>query len=155
MNTLIMACSAGKLDTVSTPMDMYRSRAWDLVRARARIAGFKVYVLSAEHGLINSEGCVIEPYDRKMDPARAREITRLGHGLMTSMPGRIHVFGGKAYRDIIKAWSDNQNIVEVTGLGRGCGDHYSALVKLLGPRLKRRFCPHTGVEHHVEIGARL
>jgi hypothetical protein len=135
-NTLIMACCANKLETRAPvrALELYQSRAFNLVRERALPGDWQILILSALYGLVPAH-VPLQAYDRRMDEDRVRELldratAPLG---LRAAPGTIHVFGGELYRRVIRTWCQQERraCVEVIGAGRGCGDHYSALTELM------------------------
>lgn len=156
MDTLILACSVSKQVVAAPALDLYKGRAFDLVRRQAERAGFRVLVLSAKHGLL-LPAKVIEPYDQKMNLTRARQlsVSTQDIALLDTMPGAIHVYGGALYRSLVGQWAAmlGRELLEVKGAARGCGDHYSALIQFMGRtvRQKRKFCPNTGLEYFINI----
>ncbi len=135
MDLLVMACCANKLDQAAPALELYRSRAFNVVRDHQNGRRIRqqpelaVAILSAKHGLIASDE-VIAPYDQKMTAARSTQI-----GLPHKVPQLLEqasscaVFGGELYRRILRGWCYQLGIelTELVGAGRGCGDHYRAL----------------------------
>lgn len=132
---LIMGCSGRKQDGENAATTKYLGRQHDVARSFAYCDGIEVAYLSAEFGLIDF-GHPLPDYDRKMDAMRALSLVndpaqrdmarRLGDGHDT-----VAVFGGKVYREAVKALFPEHEVVEVVGEDRGCGDHFSALRNLL------------------------
>tara|TARA_Y100000310_G_scaffold228485_1_gene230775 strand:- start:127 stop:573 length:447 start_codon:yes stop_codon:yes gene_type:complete len=144
MDTLILSCTASKRGEPSQALDLYLSRAFDLVRSdRAR---FHVQVLSAFYGLLEADE-VIDPYNQKMTPAIAAELMDPANTQMARAINRdswsevIYVYGGELYRKVVLywAWEIGRPVVELVGPGRGCGDHYSALKRLFSDEEGARY----------------
>ena len=68
---VITACGNKKYDESLPARMIYKSPRIKAVYNRKRC--LDMYILSAEHGLLHSEK-VIEPYNRLMDPERAKEL---------------------------------------------------------------------------------
>lgn len=111
--TVIIACSARKLrDTCElSALARYDGPAWRTLRANLTSSIAPPIALSAEHGLISAYQ-VIEHYDRKLTPARVRELIdpvsdqlvaliRDGH-----IRGEIFAYGGALYRELLEAARD-------------------------------------------------
>jgi hypothetical protein len=127
-----MSCTETKRPGAHPALDLYLARQFKIARAFAELPGWRVLVLSAEHGLIDG-GDVIESYERPMTDPRADDLAA---AIPSNYPstGPVFVYGGKQYRGIVRDWARGLNAsdpFEVVGLGRGCGHHYSALVALL------------------------
>ena len=77
MRLLILSCSRRKLDRPAPALELYDGPLFRVVRKAMRDGvgpgDVAVYILSARYGLIPARR-VIEPYDRRMTPARAREL---------------------------------------------------------------------------------
>ena len=130
VNTLVISCTGSKRPGTHRALDLYRARQFAVARKFAGL-GWRVLVLSAEHGLIDG-GDVIECYERPMTKARAAELTKATPANYPST-GPVFVYGGSEYRGIVRAWARRLGAsypVEVVGRNRGNGDHYSALVDL-------------------------
>jgi hypothetical protein len=135
VNTLIMSCTETKRPGAHPALDLYLPRQFKIAREFAARPDWRVMILSAEHGLIDG-GAVIESYERPMTKARAAELSKATPANYPTGP--VFVYGGSKYRGIVRDWAsdrasdrDASDPVEVVGLGRGCGHHYSALVALL------------------------
>ena len=126
-----MSCTGDKREGAHRALDLYRARQFAVARKFAA-SGWRVLVLSAEHGLIDG-GDVIECYDRPMTDPRADELAAATPANYPST-GPVFVYGGKQYRGLVRAWArdlSKPEPFEVVGLDEGCGHHYSALVALL------------------------
>ena len=124
-----MSCTGDKREGAHRALDLYRARQFAVARKFAA-SGWRVLVLSAEHGLIDGDD-VIECYDRPMTKVRAAELTKATPANYPSGP--VYVYGGEQYRGIVRAWARAlaaPDPVEVVGRNRGNGDHYSELVAL-------------------------
>ena len=127
-----MSCTETKRPGAHPALDLYLARQFKIARAFAELPGWRVLVLSAEHGLIDG-GDVIESYERPMTKARAAELSKATPANYPTS-GPVFVYGGSKYRGIVRAWARDlgaSDPVEVVGLNEGCGHHYSALVALL------------------------
>jgi len=127
-----MSCTETKRPGAHPALDLYLARQFKIARAFAELPGWRVLVLSAEHGLIDG-GDVIESYERPMTKARAAELSKATPANYPTS-GPVFVYGGSKYRGIVRDWArdrDASDPFEVVGLGRGCGHHYSAQVALL------------------------
>ena len=126
-----MSCTETKRPGAHPALDLYLARQFKIARQFAELPGWRVMILSAEHGLIDG-GDVIESYERPMTQARADDLAA---AIPANYPtsGPVFVYGGKQYRGIVRAWARRLGAsypVEVVGRNRGNGDHYSALVDL-------------------------
>lgn len=63
--TLILACSARKLDTPARAVDIYQGALFRMGKEYAEQRGMKIVILSALYGLLEADQ-VIEPYNLKM-----------------------------------------------------------------------------------------
>lgn len=137
MRTLIIACGATKVETKGArvaALSLYAGRQFNLARQLAGM-GWRVMVLSAEHGLIQGD-TPIATYDRRMDAARADELVHddtqgAKLGVWCGGRGAVVVFGGALYRSVVEGWAKPRRIELRPILGRGCGDHYSQLAQLV------------------------
>lgn len=139
-NTLIMSCTAAKIETGDLAMpisELYLGRAWEMARA-ANPDHWRLLVLSAEYGLCNPRWPA-RTYDRRLDCERLNELLRDDHHedavrLLQAMPGQVYVYGGKLYRRLARVLglSAGVQVRELVGAGRGCGDHFSALKRAVG-----------------------
>lgn len=153
---IILACGGAKVETRAAAVALYKGRQYGEFRklglagdlATDPDLGFDLMVLSAEHGLV-MDIFKMDPYDRKMNKARADELAEdefqlFLYAMHALGRDEVFVYGGELYRDVIGAWSDKlvtmaedqgcpmpALIWEVLGDGRGCGDHYSCLQGLL------------------------
>ena len=130
MSTFIFSCTGSKRPGTHRALDLYRARQFAVARKFAA-SGWRVMILSAEHGLIDG-GDVIECYDRPMTQPRADDLAA---AIPSNYPstGPVFVYGGSKYRGIVRAWARRLGApdpVEVVGRNRGNGDHYSELVAL-------------------------
>lgn len=139
--TLILACSATK-NTVPgrlPALHRYDGPAWRTLRANVSpveilhgYAELAVYALSAEHGLIAAETWIAD-YDRRMTPARAKELEPIvGRQLRElKLAGEIFVYGGADYRRAIGgacAYADGLPLLErMTFTRGGIGDQLGQL----------------------------
>lgn len=133
---VIIACSETKVDGPELALDKYVSRQHRTVSAAVSelyAAGHFVYILSAEYGLLPSFR-LLDNYNRKMTAQRAAELmSQMVEELTEALedgPTSVVVYGGKIYRDAVKAAAILANagpVVELVGPDRGCGDHFSAL----------------------------
>jgi len=77
MKALILACSKTKADAPAFPRELYRGVLWtELARHPSGLPQLRLFVLSAEHGLLETCRHRIAPYDRKMTPARAQALAK-------------------------------------------------------------------------------
>lgn len=101
-------------------------------------AGHDLVVLSAEHGFLAPTTTVAD-YDRRMDGSRAAELLGSDDQMAAfhaALDGHdeVVVYGPRLYRDVVRAFADAagvEDVEELTGADRGCGDHYSALAGYL------------------------
>ena len=132
VNTLLISCTGSKRPGTHRALDLYTPRQFKAARLFAELPGWRVLVLSAEHGLIDG-GDVIESYERPMTTARSRDLAAATPANYPTS-GPVFVYGGKQYRGLVRAWArdlSKPEPFEVVGLDEGCGHHYSALVALL------------------------
>lgn len=133
----VIACSETKVTGPELAVDKYVSRQHRAVNEALTdlyAAGHFVYVLSAEYGLLPSFR-LIPDYNRKMTVHRAAElmtqiVEELEEILEDEGARSIVVYGGKEYRDAMKAAATLvgiDTVVELIGQNRGCGDHFSEL----------------------------
>ena len=80
-----MSCTGDKREGAHRALDLYRARQFAVARKFAA-SGWRVLVLSAEHGLIDG-GDVIECYERPMTKVRAAELTKATPELSEHRPG--------------------------------------------------------------------
>lgn len=123
---LVMACGAKKAPRACPASELYRGSAYAVLR-RNRPPNLPVLILSAEHGLIESDR-ELEPYDRKMDEDRAAHFCRVRYVdaatlMVAEIPGwpfgEVFFHGGQLYRQVIERYAD-------AGIfGRGAGMRYS------------------------------
>jgi hypothetical protein len=111
----------------------------------------RVLILSAHYGLISSWKA-IDYYERKLDVARANELSGIGLGTLRDMlfmpvpaaRGRaafehfpateVFVWGGELYRRVVHAWEDRGAFGDVPvtyACGRGIGDQLQLLKRWL------------------------
>lgn len=132
---VIIACSATKNEGPRAAAQKYASRqhneALTGMLAWGYAAGYEFSILSAKHGVVRAL-TMVGNYDVAMsarlrdqfiaDPAaKAQAEAQVGDA------EQIVVYGGRLYRDVIKAWFPDREIIELVGEDRGCGDHFSAL----------------------------
>lgn len=138
MQYIILACSGQKADERNHAIDLYQARQFKAV-SDAIDDDSLVSILSAQHGLI-ADLWQVDPYDRTMTPERARDLAAsefdgwlFAHTAMDPEVDEILVYGGKLYRDVVKAWAEPWDIevTELVGANRGCGDHFAALQEAL------------------------
>jgi hypothetical protein len=138
VNTLVISCSGSKRPGTHPALDLYRARQFTLARELAARPGWRVMILSAEHGLVDGDQ-ELECYERLMTPVRARELEEL---VPENYPtGPVHVYGGMQYRAIVRAWARDLGEtapLELVGPNRGNGDHYHALAELVAQELAVR-----------------
>jgi len=136
----IISCSEKKVPAEQAAGIKYDSRQHRAILAafyqERFAAGDELLILSAEFGLVE----VYRPlpdYERKMDEARAKELAAdpaQQATLDAALAGQdeVFIFGGKVYRDMVKAMlPEDVSVEELVGADRGCGDHFSALVEAL------------------------
>jgi|TARA_R110000824_G_C15072002_1_gene663464 hypothetical protein len=132
VNTLVISCSGSKHSGTRPALELYRARQFTLARELAARPGWRVMILSAEHGLVDGAQ-ELECYDRRMTPARAGELAETAPANYPTGSGPVYVYGGMPYRAIVRAWARDLGEtapLELTGRNRGNGDHYHALAEL-------------------------
>lgn len=171
---LILACSATKRrprDPVSA-YELYDGPAYRVLRASSwpgpEGPDCRVMILSAEHGLI-SAWHDIEHYDRRMDEARAAELSIVHDedALMWDLFGRflrdsrrdewaeqfptseVFVWGGGLYRQVVRAL-ESVGVFDncprgVTYSSGGIGVQLAQLKAWLAARTERRAMAHAAV----------
>jgi hypothetical protein len=136
----VIACSGKKHEGDRAACVKYDSRAHrlmlDLFWQHRAPCGDDLAILSAEFGLVPATRALPD-YDRKMDRRRSRELSASAEqieAMAEALKGHdeVFVYGGKDYRDCVKALiaaagRDEVEVVEIVGEGRGCGDHFSEL----------------------------
>lgn len=132
---IILACSLSKLSGTHTAVNLYNTRQHRAVAAKIhnlRSAGCKVYILSAEYGLISAH-VMIQNYNRKLTTSRARELLpQLRIDLAGYGNEEIVVYGGGLYRQLVELSVPASTVIHhIIGKNRGCGDHFSALQQFL------------------------
>lgn len=132
MAVLVMACSepkrAGDVAAAVKYMTRQHNAFLTFMWEQGYAAGHDAYILSAEFGLIPLTQTVPD-YNRKMDTARARELApQIAATLAAHEGDTVYVYGGRVYRDAVKVVVDD--VVEIVGGNRGCGDHFSELLAM-------------------------
>jgi hypothetical protein len=141
MALLIVACSQTKACETKAALELYQARQFSLIMDEFAewgwAAGHQMVILSAEHGLVPATTS-IQYYDRKMSPARTREIgfdprqKMTAADLMEEFGDDVYVYGGRLYRETAEMLFGH--IEGIVGENRGNGDHFSALKDLMeGP----------------------
>jgi hypothetical protein len=132
MAVLVLACSEPKMAGNVAAAVKYNTRQHrtflEFMWQYGYAAGHEAYILSAEFGLIPLTQTVPD-YNRKMDAACARELApQIAATLAQHADDTVYVYGGKLYRDTVKAV--HGDVVDVVGENRGCGDHFSELLMM-------------------------
>lgn len=107
---LIMPCSGMKLDRPAPAGELYTGVMWQSLRAYFRATGLAptcMAIISAKHGIVLPDQ-VIEPYEQRMDEARAQELRRQAAEqaqrlapLLDKRPARdVVIAGGRLYRGV-------------------------------------------------------
>lgn len=109
---LVMSCSARKRAGSAPAIELYDGSAYRVLRKSAP-ADLPVLILSAEHGLIRARDR-LEPYDRKMDEARAEEFqaedrVERARRLIRKLDGypfaEVFCHGGGLYRNVVRRYA--------------------------------------------------
>lgn len=145
MRTVILACSQTKRrDTGElAAIARYDGPAWRVLRTNMTCAIWPPFALSAEFGLISAyQG--IPDYDRRLTPARARELVdTVAEQLETfarqgklPLAGEILAFGGGVYRDLLEqarllAQVEIRYDIPITFTEGGIGDQLGQLKAFL------------------------
>lgn len=108
---LLMSCSARKRDKPAPAVQLYDGSAYRVLHKR-NLDRIPVLILSAKYGLLSPLE-VIEPYDRKMDAARATELCeakqlRRAASIVKAGDGwpyrHVFCYGGSLYRQVFEAY---------------------------------------------------
>ncbi|CAN7784467.1 hypothetical protein LJR175_008404 [Variovorax sp. LjRoot175] len=105
---ILMPCSGTKLDYPAPAQDFYQGVMWQSLRANVDPDRMPhIVVLSALYGFVEG-AAVIEPYDRKLTEARARELYCELDQFVNGIPWpkhatRILIAGGGHYRHMMRA----------------------------------------------------
>jgi cytoplasmic iron level regulating protein YaaA (DUF328/UPF0246 family) len=143
--TLVLACSATKIDTAA-PMaafHRYDGPAYRVLRKHycgltpkpgliGEYTGLHVYILSAKYGLIPSYAA-IEHYDQRMTPARARLMSAWSpHAAkfrqLLHADRELFVVAGADYRTVLDAWAGGMTYRRAAG---GIGEQLGQLKRWL------------------------
>lgn len=106
---IVMPCSGMKLPVASPARDIYTGVMWQTYRTHQPPDPPRLVVLSAEHGFLRPDQ-VVEPYERKMDRARAMELMRrprqhvqtLKEVVGPARVWRVYLVGGKVYQAVMR-----------------------------------------------------
>lgn len=143
--TVILACSATKRhDTAElAAIARYDGPAWRVLRTNMTCAIAPPFALSAEFGLISAYQ-EIPDYDRRMTPARARELVDIVAEQIEALirQGRLNpdretlMFGGGAYRDCLEqartlAQCELNRGISISYTSGGIGDQLGQLKAFL------------------------
>jgi hypothetical protein len=142
---LVMACSGAKVDGERAAALKYDARQHDAAveafygHGGLAQAGHGYAILSAEFGFV-APTQALPDYDRKMDASRARQFEAdagqlAAFAALAEGHDEVAVYGGEQYRRVVREFAQalGLEVIEVVGLNRGCGDHFSALtVDLFG-----------------------
>lgn len=110
---LVMSCSARKRASPAPAIELYDGSAYRVLHKNKSLS-LAILILSAEHGLIRARDR-LEPYDRKMDEARAQEFTtderiERARRLIRKVDGHpftdVFCHGGSYYRDVINIYAN-------------------------------------------------
>jgi hypothetical protein len=142
---LIMACAAPKLEGAQLAGYKYTTRQHRALveeffgEGDGYLAGNEAVILSAKFGVVPCTSTV-EDYDQCLDKARAQalcndatQVARMARAV--SEQRTVYIYGGTLYRHVARTLLAQAgytgDIIELIGLNRGCGDHFSALCDLL------------------------
>ena len=104
-HNIVIACSSRKLSEPAPAGEIYTGPVWLTWRAHRpeRLpAGWRLWALSALHGLIPSDR-VIEPYDHRLEPSQVDQLAALvasqWHG---NVAATVVMVGGSLYQEAAK-----------------------------------------------------
>jgi hypothetical protein len=118
---LILGCSKAKTkhDELVPAIQRYDGPPFRVLRRYLRLRYdpvLRVYILSAEYGIIPTDA-LIPDYDRRMTPARSKQIRRHvldtlthllnGSDILPHDPKHVLVVLGKVYRDVLTGYAGN------------------------------------------------
>jgi hypothetical protein len=103
---VLMACSATKGATPAPAFELYLGVMYSTFRANAPATRPAVVILSAKHGFLSADQ-VIDPYEQRMNEARADEmLAELPDFDAIEWPAGVRsilLAGGKTYRRVMRA----------------------------------------------------
>jgi hypothetical protein len=136
---VIIACSARKRRSEAelSALARYDGPAWRTLRANLTCLVEPPFALSAEHGLISAYQEIAD-YDRRLTPARVRELVdQVADQLVAAIRGgrfrgEIFAYGGALYRELLEAARDLaqcelDRAIPITFSSGGIGDQLGQL----------------------------
>ena len=138
----LVSCGAEKLEYPAPARDLYTGPLFTKQLAYALAQGTPVYVLSAEHGLVDLDD-VLDPYERTMEDLDPFETWRWSNRVAAALLTRGHRLRGEHYvilasRAYVEPVADRVSSWTAPLAGKGIGERLQWLTRELQAIERRR-----------------
>lgn len=157
----LVACAKTKASHPTKAKDLYVSQLFRKSRAYVERCGWRWYILSAQHGLVDPE-TVLEPYDRSLIDGGQEARRHWATGVMLALDPvlaegtRVVVLAGNLYSHfLVPALAERGHLVEEPLKGLSLGPRLALLGELAkGPSISAELSATSGPQHASRPGRR-